>query len=61
MKVYALIKDAFDDYTGNWHYDIDTIELFTDKDKRDAKMKELEPQTGKYERDSYEAFEVELQ
>lgn len=61
MKVYALIKHVYDGYACEWYYDIETLELFTDKDKRDTKMKELESQIGKYKRESYDYFEVDLQ
>lgn len=61
MKIYGLIKNVYDYYECEWHYDIDTLQLFENKEKRDNKMKELESQIGKYEREYYCDFEIELQ
>ena len=61
MKVYALIAHVYDGYACEWYDDIDTLQLFAEKEKRDNKMKELESQIGEYERVSYYDFEVELQ
>lgn len=61
MKVYALIKQAYDDHACEWYDDVDTLQLFAGKEKRDNKMKELESQIGEYERVIYYDFEVELQ
>lgn len=61
MIIYGLIKNVYDGYHCEWFYDIDTLQLFADKEKRDNVMKELESQIGKYEREYYYDFEVELQ
>jgi hypothetical protein len=61
MKVYALIKNAYDYHACDWYCDIDTLEIFADKDKRDTKKKELESQLKENERGGYDSFEIELQ